>query len=59
MSVAQIIAELPSLSPADLREVRRKLIELAEEDEEVAMCDASALEGALVLDRLEEENGAR
>ena len=60
MSVAEIIAELPKLTPADLRMVRRKLIELAEENDEVAACDAAAaLDGAQTLDRLEAEDDAR
>ncbi len=59
MSVAQIISELPKLLPADLLAVRRKLIELAEENEDTALCDAAALEGAQMLDKMEEENGAR
>jgi len=59
MSAAEIIAELPSLSPADLRQVRRKLVELAEENEEIALCDISATAGAQLLDRMEEEDGSR
>lgn len=59
MSAAQIIAELPKLTPADLREVRRKLVELAGEDGDVALCDAMALEGARLLDSMEEEDGPR
>jgi hypothetical protein len=58
MSVAQILSELPRLMPADLLAVRRKLIELAEKDEAVALCDAIALEAAQMLDRMEEEDGA-
>ena len=59
MSAAQIIAELSKLTPADLRAVRRKLIEVAEEREDIALCDATALEGAQMLDRLEAEDGKR
>ena len=59
MSAAQIIAELPKLTPADLREVRQKLVELAEENEDVALCNATALEGARLLDRMEEEDSSR
>ena len=55
MSVSQIIDELPSLTPADLRAVRRKLVELSEENEDIALCDAAALEAAQELDRLEQE----
>jgi len=58
MSAAQIIAELPNLPPADLREVRQKLVELAEENEDAALCNATALEGARLLDRMEEESNS-
>lgn len=59
MSAAQIIAELPNLSPAELREVRRKLVELAEENADVALCDAAAPEGAQMLDQMESDDHAR
>ena len=59
MSVAEILTELPKLPPADRRIVRRKLIELAGENSEVAVCDATALEGAQMLDCLEAEDDAR
>ena len=58
MSVSQIIDELPSLTPADLRAVRRKLVELSEENEDVALCDAAALEAAQELDRMEKADDA-
>ena len=57
--MADILTGLPRLAPADLRAVRRKLIELAEENSEVASCDAAALEGAQMLDRMEAEDDAR
>ena len=58
MSVAEIITELPKLSPADLRMVRRKLLEIADENSEVLSRDA-ALESAQMLDRLEAEDDVR
>ena len=48
MSVAEILNELPNLTPADLLVVRRKLMELAEENSEMAPCDASAPEGVQI-----------
>jgi len=36
--------------------VRRKLSELAAENVEIALCDQAALEGAMMLDRMEEED---
>ena len=59
MSTSQILSELSHLTAADLLAVRRKLIELAEENEDIALCDATALEGAQMFDRMEAEDGAR
>jgi hypothetical protein len=59
MSVAQIIDELPTLTAADLRAVRRKLMELCDENEDIALCDAAALEAAQSLDKMEAEDRAR
>ncbi len=53
MSAAQIIEELPRLAPSDLRAVRERLIQLAEEDEDVALCDLMADAGARMLDEME------
>jgi hypothetical protein len=35
------------------------LSELAAENEEIALCDQAALEGAVMLDRMEEEDARR
>jgi hypothetical protein len=59
MSAAQIIDELPRLSEAERRAVRQKLLELAGENRDVELCNQAALEGALMLDRLEEEDVRR
>ena len=59
MSATQIIDELSKLAPAELRTIRRKLVELAEQNEEIAACDAIALEGAQMLDRMEQEDAGR
>lgn len=56
MSVAQIIDELPKLTAPDRLAVRRKLMELADESDEIALCDAMALEGAQLLDQMEAED---
>ena len=56
MSAAEIINELPRLSEAEVRLVRQRLIELAAQTEDVALCDQAALEGAMILDRLEAED---
>jgi len=59
MSVAQIITELPKLTPAERLAVRRALIEADEENADVAACDAAAAEGAQMLDRMEQEDAGR
>ena len=59
MSAAQTIDELPKLARAELLAIRRKLVELAEQNDEIAACDASALDGAQSLDRMEQENAGR
>ena len=59
MSAAEILKELPKLTEAERRAVRQKLLELAEENEAVALCDEAALAGAMMLDRLEDEEASR
>ena len=59
MSAAEILNELPKLSEVERRAVRQKLLELAAENEAVALCDQAALEGAMMLDQMEEEDARR
>lgn len=59
MSATEIISELPKLSEAELRAVRQKLLELAAGNEDVALCNAAALDGAIMLDRMEDEDARR
>jgi hypothetical protein len=56
MSVLDIIRELPALSQKDRRDVRHRLTELEETNEDVRVCDAAALEGAMMLDEMEAED---
>ena len=56
MSATEIIEELPKLNELERRAVRQKLLELAEQDEGVAVCNQAALAGARMLDRLEEDD---
>jgi hypothetical protein len=56
VSASEIINELPRLSERERRAVREKLLELAAENEEIRQCNQVALEGAMMLDRLEEED---
>ena len=59
MSTAEIIKELPKLTEADRRAVQAKLLELALQDEDVRLCDAAAVEGARLLDQMEEDDARR
>jgi len=56
MSATEIINELPKLTEAERRAVRQKLSELAAQDEDIELCNQSALDGAVMLDRMEEES---
>ena len=56
MSVSEIICELPRLSELERRAVWQKLVEIANEDEDVALCNRAALDGAMLLDRMETED---
>ena len=56
MSVAEIIKELPKLSDADRRAIREVLLEIANRDPDVALFNQTALEGALMLDRMEDDD---
>jgi len=59
MSAAEILSELPKPTETERRAVRRKLTELAAENGDIALCDQAALEGAMMLDRREEEDVRR
>ena len=59
MSATEIIKELPKLSEAERRAVRMKLSELAAENADVELCNEAAAEGAMMLDRMEEEDARR
>ena len=55
VSATEIIQELPKLSPAERRTVRRVLSDLAAKDEDVQLCNQVATEAAMMFDRMEEE----
>ena len=59
MSAAEIIKQLPTLSEAERRAIREVLLEIANQDPEIAVCNETALQGALLLDRMEEEDARR
>ena len=56
MSATEIINELPKLTEAELRSVRQRLLELAAQNQDIELCNQAALEGAVMLDRMEEED---
>jgi hypothetical protein len=45
-----------SFPKTERRAVREKLMELAAENDETNLCNQAAAEGALLLDRMEEED---
>ena len=59
MSANDIIQELPKLSPAERRTVRRVLSDLAAKEEDVQLCNQAATEAAMMFDRMEEEDARR
>ncbi|HXJ55322.1 MAG TPA: hypothetical protein VNU68_01540 [Verrucomicrobiae bacterium] len=59
MSATEMINELPKLTEAERRAVREKLSELAAQDENIALCNQAAVEGAMMLDRMEEDDARR
>ena len=52
VSVSKIIKALPTLSETERRAAREVLVVIANENPDIALCSAPALEGALMLDRL-------
>ena len=58
MSAAQIIDELPRLTEAERRAVREKLLEIAAENQDIAACTQAALDGSLMLDRMEDKDAS-
>jgi hypothetical protein len=59
MSATEIIREIPKLTEIERRAIRQMLLDIASQDEDVAACNQSALEGAVMLDRMEDEDAQR
>ena len=59
VSASEIIKELPKLSEAERRAIREGLLEIANQDSDVALCNQAALDGALMLDRMVEQDAQR
>ena len=58
VSASEIIKELPKLSEAERRAIREGLLEIANRDADVALCN-QALKAAQMLDRMEDEDARR
>jgi hypothetical protein len=56
MSAVEIIKELPKLTEQERRAVRQVLLDIANQDGDIAAGHQSALEGAMLLDRLEDKD---
>lgn len=59
MSASEIVKELPKLTEAERRTIREGLLEIANQDPDVALCNQTASDGALMLDRMEDEDARR
>ena len=59
MSASEIIKALPKLSEAERRAIREGLLEIANQDPDVALCNQAALDDALMLDQVEDEDARR
>ena len=60
MSATEIIREIPKLTELERRAIRQALLDTAnqDQDQDIAACNQSAQEGALMLDRMEDEGPA-
>ncbi len=56
MSATEIINELPKLTESELRLVRQRLVEIAAQDQDIDLCNQAALDGAVMLDRMEDDD---
>lgn len=56
MSAAKFIKELPKLSESERRAIRQILFDIANQNEDVTLCNQAALEGAVMFDRMEDED---
>jgi hypothetical protein len=59
MSATEIIKELPKLTEAERRAIRQMLLDIANRDPDVALCNQAALEGAMMFDRMEDDDARR
>ncbi len=50
------MSELPKLTEAELRLVRRRLLEIAAQNQDIDLCNQAALDAGLMLDRMERDD---
>ena len=56
MSATEILKELPKLTESERRAVRQVLLDLANQNEDIAASNQSALDGALMFDQMENDD---
>jgi hypothetical protein len=59
VSAIEPIKELPRLSEADRRNIREALLAIANENPDAALCNQTALKGAMMFDRMENDDACR
>ena len=59
MSAAEIMKQIPRLTDTERRAVRQMLLDLANQDADVVSCNQAALEGAMIFDRMQDEDAQR
>jgi uncharacterized membrane protein len=59
VSAADIIDELPKLTEAERRLVRQRLLEIATQNQDIELCNQAARDGAVMLDRMEDDDARR
>jgi len=56
VTATEILETLPKLSDPERRAIRHRLLDLANRDEDIAACNRSATEAAMMFDRMEDED---
>jgi hypothetical protein len=56
VSATEIIKALPKLTETERRAIRQTLLDIANQDPDVALCNQAALEGAMMFDRMEDDD---
>ena len=59
VSATEIINELPKLTEAELRLMRQRLVEIAAQNQDIELCNQAALDGAMMLERMEDDDAHR